>query len=101
MPGHRHGQAAGRQRVLREEGCKACESFSEDTAVCEGADKKAYDVAVTADTKACMANLSEKTKGNMNIFGIMAMIVVMGFVVVIYLTLRAIKYWRASDDADE
>ena len=37
--------------------------------MCEGADKKAYDVAVTADTKACMANLSEKTKGNMNIFG--------------------------------
>jgi len=25
----------------------------------------------------------------------------MGFVVVIYLTLRAIKYWRAGDDADE
>jgi len=78
-----------------------CKSVSEDTELCKGADKKAYDVAVTADTKFCKTKMSEKIKGDMTTFGIVAMIVVMGFVVVIYLTLRAIKYWRAGDDADE
>ena len=82
-------------------GVKCVSATDTTTAGCDAAGLAKFNVAQALDVKRCKSKLRENFEADASLYAVIATFVVLGYMVVIYLTKAAIELWRGGESSDE